>query len=149
MSPNLSFDGDVNNVYRFDKVSADIAGDHYTLLFSEYTITLKYGIKGVEDKVLTANLASNYLITMPEAPTRVGYTFKGWAYGDGTAFDATLIQAATCEIYAVWEAVEGGSAVGGGLNALSIVAIIVAAVVALGAVAVYVLWKKGILFVKK
>ena len=80
----------------------DVVGDHNDDLTEKkgYKITLVYGDGRIGYMYATDNIAQ-----VPEAPTRSGYTFKGWYFEDGVTFiiGENFYVESDMTLYAKWE----------------------------------------------
>ena len=83
----------------------DVAGN--TVLYAKfsYTISFETGIEGVTIAPVTLDKGSS-IQSMPTAPVREGYTFKGWFTADDKEADLTGYTGGNITVYAKWEAVE-------------------------------------------
>ena len=66
---------------------------------AQYTVTFKNGDTTVD----TQTVYEGGKVTLPDEPTKNGFTFKGWVTGDKTAFDANAAITANMELQASWE----------------------------------------------
>ena len=99
-----------------------IDGVDYWIFNKTFTVTLHYDSVRVETFEVDAE--DNFLFVAPTAPSKSGYTFKGWRLGNGQKYNFDQAITSELEIYAVMQyekaekatAKEGGcgSSLGGG-----------------------------------
>ncbi len=90
------------------------------LKLPQITHTVSFNKNGGDTEASTATkevIAGGNVGTLPTAPTRSGYTFKGWntqANGSGTAFTAATAVNGPITVYAQWSKNSSGDDGGGG-----------------------------------
>ena len=96
-----------NGTYRYysspEEALKDAKPDDVINNITEGTTNVEVRIEN-GDEVITLNIATGTEITLPEAPTKNGYTFKGWSDGTTTyAASAKVTINADVTFTAVWE----------------------------------------------
>lgn len=81
-------------------------------LATKYTVTFnKNGGDAEANPTSKTVISGKYVDSLPTAPTKSGYTFKGWntaANGSGAAFTASTAVTADTTVYAQWAVVTSG-----------------------------------------
>lgn len=78
-----------------------IDGVDYWIFNKTFTVTLHYDSSRVETFTVDAN--DNFLFSAPTAPSKSGYTFKGWRLGNGERYNFDKAVTNELEIYAIMQ----------------------------------------------
>ena len=81
------------------KPTADVTVEAKWDNLAQYTVTFKNGETTVDSKTVY----EGGKVTLPVAPAKNGFTFKGWQTADDTAFDENAVITANMELQATWE----------------------------------------------